>query len=551
MRNLFLSVAFLIIATSGYAQKQSKYPKLDQYFKTLSENNKFMGSIAISKGDSVIYSNVVGYEDIGTKEQPTDELEYKIGSISKSFTAVLIMQAVERGLLTLNTTLDKYIPSIPNSNNITIEHLLRHRSGITDYFGIHNMSKLTEYKPRNEMLDTVISIGKRGVTVATDSITSYSNSNYLLLTYILEDIYDEKFAEILNTNIVEPLGLKNTCMPDSQQGHYSYIFAGDRWEVVKDTHPSSILGAGGIVSTPTELNIFYHALFNGKLVSAESLEQMKETDRSSMLPLGIGLLNLSSKERAIYGHTGSINGYISTSTYCPEDKISISTISNGMNYHYYMIMAIVSNSVYNIPFDIPKFKHTTLSKEDIERYVGINYKGLQRGDTIKFINQENILVLSSIDEKDLSRLTSIARDTFAFFTSGAKLDIIFSDNKEELTVKVNGVPFKYLDMNSEKYTIESNKKPIILTEEDLDKYLGIYNTSDKLPEIEITKKGNIMVARRTGYNSFNLTPTDEHTFEFTAIDLVIIFDPDKGIMTYKRNGAILVYKKEDLQNSTN
>ncbi len=541
MKGVLFFIAIIIIATSCSAQ--SKYPKLDQYFKVLDDDNKFMGSVSISRRDTVIYSNVIGYSNVEADEKATIDSRYKIGSISKSFTAVLVMQALEKGLLTLNTTLDNYFPSIPNSNKITIEHMLRHRSGIPNYFDVSNMTKLTDYNRRSVMVDTILGRYKKNVIIATDSVSSYSNSNYLLLTYILEDVYDKKFAEILDVNIVKPLGLKNTLMPEGQEGCYSYMYAGDRWDVEKETHPSAIMGAGGIVSTPIDLNIFYSALFSGELISEESLDDMTRIDKSSMLPLGMGLFDMSNRTKVGYGHTGGINGYVSVSVYYPADETAITITSNGMNYQYNEIMKVLFNAIYDIPFDIPEFKSVTLSEEDVAKYRGV-YRCLSADDTITISNQKSILVLTKGSSGLSYRFTSIAKDTFEFSYLGMKNELIFNVSKGVITSKTMGLTHEYLNIDSEKYAAEILKIPMEISEEELQKYLGVYATS-KLPmKITVTKKGNVLVAQGSGQLSFDLVPIDEHTFEYAAANIVLVFNTEKGVMTLKQGGMDFEMQRE-------
>ncbi len=107
---------------------------IEVYFDSISP--RFMGSIMITKGDSLIFTKNIGYSDVEKKTPITDTTQFKIGSISKSFTAILTLKAIESGKLSMDDKLIKFFPdlNIPNSDKITIYHLLHHRSGIQDYF---------------------------------------------------------------------------------------------------------------------------------------------------------------------------------------------------------------------------------------------------------------------------------------------------------------------------------------------------------------------------------------------------------------------------------
>src|SRR5215475_370889 len=128
---LFATLLTLALGPSGYAQTPDK-AKLDQFFDRLAEKNKAMGSLTIAKDGKVLYTRVIGYSQInGTEKKPLSEASrFRIGSITKMFTAVMIYQLVEEGKLKLSDTLDKFFPQIPNASRITMAQMLSHRSGI-------------------------------------------------------------------------------------------------------------------------------------------------------------------------------------------------------------------------------------------------------------------------------------------------------------------------------------------------------------------------------------------------------------------------------------
>ena len=154
---------FLIIAISqiGFAQTNFDTVKLNEYFNTIEENNKFMGSVAISKNGEVIYSKAIGFADIEKRLKASEKTKYRIGSITKTFTTVLVLKANEEEKLDLNQTIDKWFPGIKNSNRITVKALLNHRSGI------HNFTNDSDYltwntqpKTEKEMVTGHIMINK-------------------------------------------------------------------------------------------------------------------------------------------------------------------------------------------------------------------------------------------------------------------------------------------------------------------------------------------------------------------------------------------------------
>ena len=186
MKSKIFTTILLIGLSIGKVFPQSiNKPKLDSLFNILAEKNKAMGSLTISKNGTVLYNKAIGYSFISDNEKKTSTniTKYRIGSISKMFTATMIFQLIEEGKIKLTTTLDTYFPNIPNANKITISNLLNHRSGI------HNLTDnpdyttwMTQPKTHDEILSI---ISKSKVDFQPNEKASYSNSNYIILGYII------------------------------------------------------------------------------------------------------------------------------------------------------------------------------------------------------------------------------------------------------------------------------------------------------------------------------------------------------------------------------
>ncbi|MCY7292243.1 MAG: beta-lactamase family protein, partial [Ferruginibacter sp.] len=125
-KKIISTFLLLFLIHSGFSQTLDK-EKLDSYFQALETSNKFMGSVAVSQNGQVIYTKVTGFSDIETKTKPDENTRYRTGSISKTFTSVLVLKAVEEKKLSLDITLNKFFPTIKNADKITISNLLNHR----------------------------------------------------------------------------------------------------------------------------------------------------------------------------------------------------------------------------------------------------------------------------------------------------------------------------------------------------------------------------------------------------------------------------------------
>ena len=194
MKTKILTTTLLIGLSFGTIFSQSfNKPKLDSLMDILAEKNNAMGSLTISRNGVVVYRRAIGYSYISGNEKlpATDQTKYRIGSITKMFTATMIFQLIEDGKLSLTTTVDKYFPQLPNANKITISNLLNHRSGLHNFTDDPEyLTWMTQPKTRDEMLAI---ISKGGVDFQPNEKFSYSNSNYVVLGYIIKEVSKEQF----------------------------------------------------------------------------------------------------------------------------------------------------------------------------------------------------------------------------------------------------------------------------------------------------------------------------------------------------------------------
>ena len=417
MKKAILTTAlFLTLGQIGFSQNLDK-TKLDNYFNALEQNNKFMGSVAVSKNGEIIYIKSIGFADVENKVKATENSKYRIGSISKSFTTVLVLKAVELKKLNTNQTIDKWFPTIKNAKKITVNYLLSHRSGIHNFTDDKDyLTWNTQPKTEKEMIEI---IAKGDSDFNPDSKAEYSNSNFVLLTYILEKTFTKSYSDLLQEFIVKPIGLTNTYVfgkiNPSNNECKSYSFKGS-WKTETETDFTVSLGAGAIISTPSDLTKFADALFSGKLLTNESLEIMKTIKDG----YGIGLFQIPFYKSVGYGHTGGIDGFSSVYSYFLDDKISYALISNGTNTNNNDISIAVLSAVYDKPYEIPVFTTFTLTSEDLDKYLGV-YASKQIPMKITISKDGNTLIAQGTGQPAFP-IEATEKDKFKFDQAGAKFE---------------------------------------------------------------------------------------------------------------------------------
>jgi CubicO group peptidase (beta-lactamase class C family) len=344
----FLLTFALLSAVSAQTPDKAK---LDRFFDRLAEKNQAMGSLTIAKDGKVLYTRAIGYSQInGSERKPaTTATRYRVGSITKMFTAAIIFQFVEEGKLKLSDTLDKFFPQIPNAGKITIAQILAHRSGIHDFirepdFRAWSLSARTKD-------ETLAFIAKGTPDFEPGEKRSYSNAGYVLLGYIVEKLDGKSYRDALKKRITGKLGLKDTYAGTgktdvTKKESFSYSYAGD-WKQHEEMDLSIPGGAAAIISTPRDLVKFIQALFDGKLISQENVNQIKN---------GMGLSEQTLGSRTIYGYSGSTDGFRSTIVYQPEEKLAVAYTANARVYSITSILNGIFDIYDNKPFEIPTFE---------------------------------------------------------------------------------------------------------------------------------------------------------------------------------------------------
>jgi CubicO group peptidase (beta-lactamase class C family) len=435
MKIKILSAFLLMLAlfTAGYAQTLDK-AKLDKFLDTLAEKNKAMSSLAIAKDGKILYSHAAGYSQInGNEKTPvTAATKYRIGSISKMFTAVMIFQLVEEGKLKLTDTLDKFYPQIPNAKQITIEQMLGHRSGIHSFTSDEDFGTwLTQPKTKEELIE-IIAKGKPDFE--PNAKAAYSNANFILLGYIVEKLDKKSYQDALKKRITSKIGLQDTYLggkTDIKNNEtFSYEY-NDGWKATVITDASIPAGAGAIVSTPSDLTKFIQALFDLKLVSQASLDQMKTFKEGS---IGLGMFKFPLGEKWTYGHAGGIDGFRSMLFYLPEEKLAVAYTTNGVNYSGNNIVLGALDIYYNRPFTIPTFETVAVSAEILDKYVGV-YSSADF--PLKITVTRNGATLSAqATGQSAFPLEATAADKFKFDAAGIVME--FDAAKNQMTLKQRG-----------------------------------------------------------------------------------------------------------------
>ena len=299
---------------------------------------------AVRDKDGNTIGAAAGVGNLETGEAPPLDGEVRIGSNTKTFVAVVILQLVQEGKITLDEPIETYLPGLLkgegiDATKITVRQLLQHTSGLpeyTDQIGLEDIFQVRDiyYSPR-DLIDIALT---HPAAFEPGSQFKYTNTNYIVLSLLVEKVTHRPLAEQITQRIIEPLGLTHTYYPGpgeedirGQHPQGYHVNSQGELEDITRQDPSAAGGAGAMISTPSELGTFIQATLNGTLLNQDSITEMKKTVDTGQpnRGYGLGIFSMPLSCGTAWGHTGGIHGYVTQNMVGP-DGTTVTTASTAL-----------------------------------------------------------------------------------------------------------------------------------------------------------------------------------------------------------------------------
>ena len=372
----------ILTGTATITYSQTKADKIDKLISTYTEYGKFTGSVLVSENGKVILKKGYGLANMEWNISNQPDTKFRLGSITKQFTSMLILQLVEQGKLKLDVPISTYLPDYPkaNGNAITIHHLLTHTSGIPNYTSFPGFFKDKSREPFSPA-EFVKFFADSALQFKPGEKFAYSNSGYFLLGVIIEKVTTKSYEQVLQENILTPLKMVNTGYDHHatllKNRATGYQRNGRSYENSPYLDMSIPYAAGSLYSTVEDLYLWDQALYTNKLLSKEKMDLLFTKHIPSgkrYYGYGWSIYEMSigyTKDKIqTIGHGGGINGFNTLITRIPSDKSLIVLLNNTGGGPLQEMTTAISGIMYDKSYDLPKksIAYTLLDvirKEDI------------------------------------------------------------------------------------------------------------------------------------------------------------------------------------------
>ncbi|WP_226647732.1 serine hydrolase domain-containing protein [Microbulbifer variabilis] len=386
-------------------------------------------SVIVSRKGKVLYRGARGLANLEHNIPLTADSVFRLGSITKQFTAAAIMILQEQGKLSIRDNIHKYVPDFPTEDNdVTIENLLTHTSGIANYTDDEELFA-KEIQVPTTIDDMLVRFSKHPMQFKTGEEMRYSNTGYVLLGKIIEVASGQSYADFIEENIFKKLGMQSSyygsskIIPNRANGY--------------DLTPNGVVNAmyidmmwphaaGALLSTVSDLNVWFSALREGRLISKKSYKMMTEPFKlndGSISSYGYGLGVRKFNKYDIIAHGGGIPGFVTDAFYVPSEDLYVAVLSNLSSRNPSFISKLLAAEALDIP--VPKFEPIPLDESKVKGFMG-SYK--VDADSVRTLSLENGKVFSQRNDGPKFEITPMSENSFYF--EGALIYIVIEQNEE-------------------------------------------------------------------------------------------------------------------------
>ena len=370
---LKLTVLCVLLLSACVAQEIPLTARLDHVAESYHQNRRFIGSVLVAKGGTIVLEKSYGMANIELDVPNTPTTKFRLGSITKQFTATAILQLQEKGSLSVKDTACKYFDRCPDAwKSITIQQLLSHTSGIPSYTDDPEFAKPRFMRAPLTPPEILLLSKDKPLEFDPGTKWKYDNSGYIFLGVIVEKVSGEKYADYLAKHIFGPLGMNDSGYDRSQtilkNRAEGYSPSGIGFANAEYLDMSLPYAAGSLYSTVRDMYLWDRALYTDKVLSKPSRDQMFTPVKNDY---GYGVMLAPMFKHKQIGHGGGINGFSTHIARFPDDDAAVIVLSNNMAGNASGIATALSGELFGEKITLPgERKEITLESKFLDRYAG-------------------------------------------------------------------------------------------------------------------------------------------------------------------------------------
>lgn len=559
---------FAVIPVAAQAKTQRIAKLVERYHRV----GKLNGSVLVAENGKVIYREGFGEADKSWGIANTPDTRFRIGSVTKQFTATLILQLVDEGALKLDSTISTYLPEYPKETGarVTIHHLLTHTSGIPSYTDIPGFAKdhsRNHYEPE----EFAATFSARPLDFEPGTKWRYSNSGYFVLGVIIEKVTGKLYDQVLRERILDPLGLKQTGYDRYddvvEKQATGYVASPDgSFQRAPFIDPSIPFSAGMMYSTVDDLFKWDQALYGDAFLRNATLRARMFTPHMQGYGYGwqIGEKKIGSRTVKIVEHGGAIPGFHAGFRRMPTERNTIIVLDNTAGQHVEELVDGITNLLYDQPAQEPaesiaRFVATIIEEKGVDAAMA-RFRAIRTGRPAAYDFNEaemNALGYAYLQRGQLEAAIAVFAmnveahpDAFNVHDSMGEAWLASGD-----TTKAIASYRKAFALNPalpsaravlERLGVELPAVNVEVPESTLQSYVGRYELAPGMV-LAITRDAKKLIGQLTGQPTVHLTPISDTRFLVSEGEAIVIFNRDSaGVVasiTLQQGGREITAKK--------
>jgi CubicO group peptidase (beta-lactamase class C family) len=550
------------------ALAQDHAAKIQELLSVANKYRQFNGTVLVAENGKVVYKGGYGSANMEWNIPNTPDTRFRLGSITKQFTATVIMQLVEQGKIKLDAHLSDYLPDYrkDTGSKVTIHHLLTHTSGIPSYTSQPGFFENVSRNPY-KVDEFVKKYASGDLEFEPGSKYTYNNSGYFLLGAIIEHITGKPYEQVLKENIFDPLGMKNTgydhygtIIPKRAAG---YIKTADGYANAPYLDMSIPYAAGSLYSTVEDLYLWDQALYTDKLLTAQSKALMYKPFLNDYA-YGWVITNAAFRQNdqpvPEITHNGGINGFSTNIVRFPNEKNLIVLLDNSNSEYIDRLSDSIAKIIYNQPYEPPKISivpvlDKTIAEKGIEAGIA-QYRDLKakQSGTYDFaepeLNRLGYQLLRNGKPKEAIEIFKLNVEAYPQGSNAydSLAEAYMAINERELAIQNYKKSLELNPNNTNAATIlkRLEKPPVVVDAKLFDTYVGEYEVGPGFV-LRVFREGDKFLTQATGQGVFEIFPESETVFYPRAFvaKLTFVKDADGKVtgLRIDQNGRVTLGKR--------